>query len=335
LKDSGKEIAMWTRIAVALLVLLPVAAEKRVAMVLAVQGPVTIRGKDGAARPAQAMKMLSEKERVIVPGDGKMEIVFTEDNHRERVKPGSEVAIGSAGCVPAEAVERDEGVNVAIAFPTDVPPLTGLEPGAAFIPRGPRIPDESFGVSPMFGSAVLSNRPTLSWPAVADAAVYRVQMVRGRIDTSLSRERLVWTAQTKDPRLSYPPKAKALSCGQIYSWYVSIRSGARDKVVHKSQFAVPSQVDLDEVAKVRQLAASKASADRVMAALTYQSYALYDEALALFEGLAKEQPREAAFQHALAYYYTRAGRTEEGNKALERFRKLWPEPRSKQEGSQP
>lgn len=199
---------MFSGILAALLLLSPNAAEKRVAMVLDVKGPDIIRGEGGAIRPAKVMGLVSEEEHVIVPAEGEATLVFTEDNHREQVKPGMEVTIGSDGCTPPEAVERGEALRVAVAY-RDVPRLSGLERGAAPIFREPGMPDQSFAVSPMFGSTVATNRPTLSWPAVADAPSYRVQLVRGRMDAPLSKERIVWTAETKEPRLSYPPSAAA------------------------------------------------------------------------------------------------------------------------------
>jgi len=174
----------------------------------------------------------------------------------------------------------------------------------------------------MFNSTVLTDRPLLSWRPVDGVSQYQVRLV-APLDQEGDKEETVWTAWTKEPRLPYPEKAKPLHFGSVYSWYVLARPGQKDEqVICRSQFWVATKEEVAALAKVKPLAAGKDPADLLLAALTYQEYGVYEEALVLFQRLAQLLPEEARFQAALADYYERAGRPQEAKEALERAKKL-------------
>jgi hypothetical protein len=311
---------MLTGIATALLVLLPAAPDRKVAMVLGVSGAVTVE-RDGIARPVRVMDMLADHDRVTVPADGAAALVFLDDNHREWLQPNTRVAVGADGCTPPAAVKRGESVSTGLTYP-DVARLCGTGPGAVVVVRDPRVVKQPPAVTPLFGSTVLTGRPPLSWQPVGGAAGYQVRLVSGRLDTAGVKEQTLWTAQTRVPRLPYPATEKPLAFGNSYSWHVLADMGDGALVVVRSQFAVATRTEVADLARVRPLAARDEPADLLLAALTYHEYGVYDEALAAFERLARLRPREARFQTALADYYARAGRPEESVQALERALKL-------------
>ena len=95
----------------------------------------------------KVMDLLSDNERLTVPVDGAATLIFLSDNHRERVKPKVQVAIGPNGCTPTEGVERGEPLGVGVAY-RDVPRLSGSGPGATVVLRDPGLPDQLVAVTP-------------------------------------------------------------------------------------------------------------------------------------------------------------------------------------------
>jgi hypothetical protein len=321
------EAVMLSRLAPVFLILFAADGEKKVAMVLAVKGAVTLQAKDGTNRPAKVMALLTVGERLSVAADGEATLIFLGDKHRERLKANARVMLTASGCSPAEAVERQEAINPQSQVRyEDVPRLAGGGKGAAVIFRDPRLPKTPPVVTPMFGATVLTDRPALSWQPVPGVTEYQVRLVSGRLDTAGGKEKRLWTARTKEPRLPYPPKEKPLRFGRVYSWSVSARKDGEaeraERVLWESQFSVITEVEAAELARFRPLVAGDAPADLLLAALTYQEHGVYEEALALFERLAKLAPKEAPFQAALADYYERAGRREEAREALDRAKRL-------------
>jgi hypothetical protein len=312
---------MFTGTTITFLIFSTAAAENRVAMLLAVKGQVRVVTENGETRSAKVMDLLSDKERLSVPADGAATLIFLGDDHRERVNPGAQVTIGPGGCTPQKDVERREPLGAGVAY-QDVNRLSGSgQMGVAVLRDATPVP--SIPLIPMYGSTVLTNRPTLAWRARRDAAVYQVRLMSGRLDKVEGNEQTLWTVQTNSTRLTYPQNEKPLLFGNIYSWQVSVREGDKgERIIAEGQFSVATRAEVTETAKVRKLTAGEDPADLLLAALAYHDYGAYDEAMSLFEQLAKQLPREPRFQFALAYYYTRAGRLEEAKKAREQAGKL-------------
>lgn len=320
---------MLTPTAVVLLFLIPGMADKKAAMVLSVQGTVILQTKEGTKQPAKIMDMLAAGDRLTVPVDGEAELVVLGDNHREHVKAQTTVTVMATGCAPRSAVERKDAVTTAVSY-HDVHRFAGGGRGAVVVLRGPETPKKPPAVTPMFGSTVLSVRPTLSWQPVEGVDQYRVRLILGPLNDEGDKEEVLWTARTKAARLPYPKKAKPLHFGNIYSWHVIARPGQKDEqVVCRSQFWVIAKEDLAELAKVQPLTASKKPAGLLLAALTYQEYGVYEEALALFQRLTELLPKAAPFQLALADYYRQAGRQEDAKQTLKKARKLLEDTRPK------
>src|SRR5581483_8647853 len=110
----------------------------------------------------------------------------------------------------------------------------------------------------------------------------------------------------------YPAKEKPLLHGSVYTWYVRARTDKKaDQLAWKSQFWVATKMEIEELGQLKALTGSKDAGDLLLAALTYEEYGIYEEAMALFQRLVKLAPKEASFHAALAYYYERAARAEE------------------------
>jgi hypothetical protein len=100
--------------------LLPSMAEPPppVALVLTVQGKVALQpgGDQDKARRLGAMDLLRPGDRCLAEGTGEAVVVFLDDGHRERLKPGRRAEVGDKGCTPADAVEWQEAVKLSAAY---------------------------------------------------------------------------------------------------------------------------------------------------------------------------------------------------------------------------
>jgi hypothetical protein len=247
-------------------------------------------------------------------------MMILADGHRERLKPGAgPVTVGEKGCSPAAAVERLPGPKLS---PANLSSLRGLgrsPRGGVVVARGVSLSGPP-AVTPMFGAAVLTGRPDLAWPAVNKADGYRVEMLT---DGRPKDARLLWKARTRGPHLAYPPTEKPLAEGGSYRWRVQPVVGKEPgETVVESKFSVLSGPERAQLAGAEKLAAGSDAEGWLLAAILYETHHAYDQALPLYERLAKRSPAEPAFQLALASYYTRAGREDEARAARARARKL-------------
>jgi formylglycine-generating enzyme required for sulfatase activity len=81
------------------------------AMILEVRGTVQVRPAIGEPKAAVSQALLNLDDRLSLSADGKVQLVFLSDLHKEWVAPGREVTIDYRGCEPSDAVlERDASV---------------------------------------------------------------------------------------------------------------------------------------------------------------------------------------------------------------------------------
>jgi formylglycine-generating enzyme required for sulfatase activity len=79
------------------------------AMILEAQGTVRLVPVRNEKRQAVPQTLLYHDDRLILGVDGDVRLLFLQDFHKERLKPGSEVTIRRRGCQPGEAVaERQD-----------------------------------------------------------------------------------------------------------------------------------------------------------------------------------------------------------------------------------
>jgi hypothetical protein len=288
-----------------------------VAMVLRAGPGATLR-RGTAARPLRDMDLLLPGDR-LDGGKGGASLVVLSDGHFEQLLPGRSATLGKGGCAPPDAVKVQKRKLSAVNLKrlTNLARLAQKGRGAVGIIRD-REPDAPARVVPIHQSVVLSRRPALAWPAVPGAVGYDVRLYVG----SAADRRLVWKASPKEPRLSYPAKSD-LAFGDRCYWEVTARlPGDGEKVVVRSEFLVLASTSHERLAEVRRLAAGEGPDDWLLAAAAYEAYGALDEALALYEKLARARPEQANYRRALAYYYARAGLTEKAEAARAAARKL-------------
>lgn len=292
------------------------ARPKPVAMVLEAGPGATLRRADTSARPLGDMDLLLPGDR-LEAGKESVTLVVLADGYSEQLAPGKSVTVGERGCMPAEAVERHPG-RLSPANLRVLRRLANSNRGGVGVIRGTddaAIPP----VSPLFGSTVLNRRPTLSWPTIPDASGYEVRLYSGQ-----GRDRkLEWQATTVKHVLPYPEKQPDLPPGVVRHWEVTaqMRNG-EPREVWKSRFSVAAQAEARALERLKPLAEGKDPAGWLLAALTYGAYGAYDEALPLYERLARDRPGQASYQAALASYYDRAGLRDRAEQARKRAEAL-------------
>jgi hypothetical protein len=284
-------------------------------MALSVQGSVTVERGTDKARQLLPMDLLRTDDRLSAAADAEAMLVFLKDGTLEKLKPRVRATIGASRCTPAEAVERQQNRKLSSAQLTSLHQLARSSRAGVAVFRGEE-PAPAQVPSPMDGATALSNRPRLSWSAVARAESYLVEL-RGE------KERLLWKATTKEPRCDYPADQEALAWNGEYSWRVAARFGdGKQKWIVEAAFLVAAREEAQELAALKPLRESKAPHDWLVAASTYDAHKVYDEALPLYERLAEQYPREAGFQVILADFHERTGRLDRAKAASERARAL-------------
>ena len=241
---------------------------------------------------------------------GGVTLLFFETGAKERVKAGATVTIGPGGCEPREAVERLPSVSRSVAATLrDLRSPSGQEFASTSL-RGTREPNGSAppAVTPIDASTVVSDRPRLSWKARLVAKTYRVQMRVG------GSQRLLWTAATNESSLTYPSGQPPLRRGRVYVWEVSDQDG---RSVVSGRFTVATAPEASKLAAFEPLARSDDPADLLAAAVVLLAHGVDDQALIVYERLAKLAPSHPQHGEMLADLYRRAGRPEDAQKAAE------------------
>lgn len=149
-----------------------------VALVLKVGGAVTLQRGEKKDRLAAGAKLLPG-DRLAVPGSGTVALIYYGDGHRERVKPDQTAMVGKERCTPPSAIEVPKAAHALAARNLDKIKEIQVGEGAGVgVPRDWPPQVETTRSTPMFGTRVVSGRPAFSWPAVKDAATYKVEVFR-------------------------------------------------------------------------------------------------------------------------------------------------------------
>jgi hypothetical protein len=291
--------------------LLPDPEPKPAAMVLAVRGAVEVRPVRGAPHPAAPKDLLYAADRLKVPAEGEVTLIYLGEGSRERVKPGAEVMIGAAGGAPAGSVERLKPVPPAVSDALRVvrPVAGGGRIAAASFRSDAGGAERRPGLTPIDGASVLTDRPALAWPPPPPPApgveAYRVAL---RIGGS---NRLLWSATTPEPRLAYPDDQRPLRRGRSYSWTVSDPKGA---TIAEGHFSVVTEEEFQSLAEVGTMARSTDPGDLLLAAMAFEAHGVCDAALAAYERLIAQSPDEPTFRAARDELRARAGIAEQGQR---------------------
>src|SRR5262249_45746858 len=86
------------------LLLTPDAPPPVAAMVLRAGAGARLQPGEGKPARLRAMDLLYPGDRLEVPKQGEVPLIFAHDGHKEGLRPGSKATVGETGCTPAEAV---------------------------------------------------------------------------------------------------------------------------------------------------------------------------------------------------------------------------------------
>ncbi len=297
---------MLLTVILACLALMPDEAPKSkprpAAMVIDLEGKVEIRPSGSPTRAAEVGDLLYPGECLAVPGGGSATLSILGAGARESIKPGTEATVGLKGCIPPESVasRKDQPRAVATTMKGLRPtPGDGRKAGVGF--RGD--PERSLAITPISGTTVVVDRPSLAWPSEEKIETYRVKLLSGA-----GRE--LWKVETKVPRLDYPVGKEPLQAGFVYRWEVTDQDFR--KVAH-GEFTAATDSERMQLDELKPLASSGDRADRRSAALAYRRLAAYAEAIAVSEGLVRQSPADPTDRRALAGLYRLAGRPQEAD----------------------
>ncbi len=86
------------------------------AMILTVRGAVQLHSANGSQKVATPQMLVTLDDRLTVPEDAQLQLVYLSDLHKEWIRPGREVTITDSGSAPTDAVrERDKSVPMTFA----------------------------------------------------------------------------------------------------------------------------------------------------------------------------------------------------------------------------
>ncbi len=287
-----------------------------VAIVLEVKGSVQLQRGTDKGRPLRALDLLEADDQLQVGNGAAARFVLLVDGTVERTLKGGAVRVGEKGAIPRQSVESVPGNLPSRTLRALREKVRGNRGGLGVL-RGNPVP-VPMAVAPIPGATVLAERPVLSWPSSGNAEGFQIEIVAAG-DTNRA---VVWKGTaTKAP---FPlPKDVKLKPGDSYRWEVrGTKDGNVGAVVGAGEFLLATEALRKAAQPLRKFAESKNFADRVLAAASYEAINAYDEALALYEALAREAPEQARLQAALANYYDRGGQTAKARQARQKASEL-------------
>jgi hypothetical protein len=287
------------------------------AMVLRVSGKATAEGRIGT-RAIEVGDYLLPGEKVTTDKDAELLLLFLVRAERHLLKGDKPITLTNTFCEPADAVEKAPGVvPLKKANLSKVREVEVREGGGVGVVRGEK-PTTEARVEPLFGTFVMTLRPSFRWPPVEKAEGYHLEL---REDGG----KLLWKATSKEPALAFPKKEKPLQYTQKYLWSVKAILPDREAiVVDSSKFTLLFDGEPQELEPVKKLAEGTTEEELLLAAAAYEGYGVLDEVLKLFEKLARLQPKVARYHLALARYYEHAGRKDKGKEEREKASQLAP-----------
>jgi hypothetical protein len=314
-------MTFWVTITAAALAFAPPA--RPVALVHEVSGEVELmpaHGKPTKCQPKKQLIYLYVGDQMRLEPKARVAVGFLGDFHWEHLKPGL-IRVGENGCEPRELVEQVDPPaqchSKAAKHGLDAIKGGSGGRGAGRILRGSGPVQTPPQVKPVFGEAVTSDQPVLTWSAIPEAKGYQVNLLH------VGSGRSVWSAHAEKPRLEYPADHPALKRNRTYDWQVSAEmpDGSVAQIVF-SRFTVIGASVVEDLQSLKPLAESGQPADLLLAIASYQAYNAEGPALATCEKLAKLTPEDPGVYRLLADLYRRAGRTADSTAAADQAAKL-------------
>jgi hypothetical protein len=321
--------------------LLPAQAPERgpanpVAVVLSVSGTPT-RTADGKALPARRLDVLRPGDRLEAGPGGGATVLFVSDGHHEALHTGASITVKPSGGEPTGRVERlaptlagpslaalrdkvrrgkilggrlrsvEEREPVVGSKRNDE--LKGIDPTADDGPGPP--------VAPVNGSVVTTDRPTLRWPSLPRADIYRVELLSAAAGAN---ETVLFSRDARRAELPFPADLPPLARVHLYRWRVEAVTpdGEIRPLVRESRFFVGPTAIEAQAAELSKMAGGRDPARVLVAALGFESLGMLDEVYPLYRRAAEEVASDANLWVKAAECAERVGRLKEAAAAIKK-----------------
>lgn len=291
-------------------------AAKPVAIVLTWSGsPTWSDGK--ATRPLRSYDRLRPGETVAAGAGGTVLLYFPEDGHKELLHAGASVVLqakGGKATGKVEVIDTKLGAENRDALREAVG--TGKIGGSVL--RGDTLGVLDPAIVPVSEAIVVTDRPRLRWPAVKDAATYRVTL------KAAGSGKTVWVKEVAATDLPYPVDAKPLARALKYRWSVTAVFANGDEKPHLKErtFTVGTAGMEKQAAVWKELADGSDPAGHMLAAIGYEHLGMLDELYPLYAKIVQKVPDDAKLLVIYSTYAAKAGLQKESDDAYEKAKKL-------------
>jgi len=277
-----------------------------VGMIVEIRGDVALQAKGAKTwTKATMMKALAQGDRLRTKAKAKATVVFFANGRREQLQPDCQITIEKATCKVITGPKTKELPKVA---PTAARRLSGTKlgsgrSGSVLIRGGP----PAVELRTLFDTATLDAQPVFRWHASGGFEEFKV-LVHDESD------QLVWSGNAKESSLRYPEDAPSLSPGKQYFWELEARRPPRrPKIVYGMFTILDPKVSAEvraQAAKLRPKEGSPPDASSlVLLTGLYAEHGLWDDAIRLYEQLAREFPKDTEIRKRLTTLLKNQGRS--------------------------
>lgn len=235
------------------------------------------KAKRGDLSPSEAVR---EGDRIEVKPNGSATVVFFKGG-RFRIKPGRSATLEKNRLVPGDAFDSLPPVSAKY-----LKSLPHEEIYGATIIRGEN-PQSAFGVSPIDGSVIDSDRPSFSWRDEPGAANYRISVFAAAPDDS----RPLLAADVRGAKFEWPKTARPLARDERYRWTVEAIDGDKRRSLLEASFTLCEEEIAKDLEEARKLAAGNDPADLLIAADIFRAVSADNLARETFRRLVELSPK--------------------------------------------
>ncbi len=290
-------------------------AAKPVAMVLTWSGsPTWSDGK--TTRPLRSYDRLRPGEVVSAGPGGTVLLYFPEDGHKELLHADASVVLQAKNGKATGKVEViDSKLNAENRDALREAIGTGKIGGTVL--RNGKLDVLDPAIVPVSEAIVVTDRPLLRWPAVKDAANYRVTL------QNAGSGKTVWVKEVATPELKYPDD-KPLTRERKYKWSVTAVFANKDEKQHLKErtFTVGTEGMAKQAAVWKELADRDDPAGQMLAAIGYEQLGMFDELYPLYAKITQKVTDDAKLWVIYATYAAKAGLQKESDDAYQKAKKL-------------
>jgi len=276
---------------------------RKSALITNVNGKVTIIRASNPTKPEKAglMMELKENDKVKTGKNSAITVVFYTDGHSETYSSNSTFRVlftgGKviAGKKPKKGMYSKRSLRIAHGRRKEFKPKEtrhtvkmGREKPVIFVNLSNR--------------KIITLNPTIMWKEVEGAREYEICL------KDMVSKKEIWKSKTTKNEVTYPTDASPLKYGGRYKWSISAKRGSDVVGEGTTGFDILSEDKVKDIEKVKNKLKDEISKDpknttpRIILAMLYESYGLFEEASLQYRKileLSPDSPRVQAQLNAL------------------------------------